>query len=78
MMNVNHIHHVAYRCRDAKETVDFYARVLNMEFILAFADDQVPSTTEPDPDMLEEWSRTKKAPRHAARLHELECRGTES
>ena len=24
------------------------------------------------PDMLEEWSRTKKAPRHAAWLHELE------
>jgi catechol-2,3-dioxygenase len=23
------------------------------------------------PDMLEEWSRTKKAPRHAAWLHEL-------
>ena len=23
------IHHVAYRCKDAKETVDFYQRVLN-------------------------------------------------
>ena len=28
------------------------------------------------PDMLEEWSRTKKAPRHAAWLHELEFTGS--
>ncbi len=178
-MNLKRIHHVAYRCRDAKETVDFYQRVLGMDFTMAFAEDQVPSTKEPDPymhvfldagmgnvlaffelptrddmgrdentpawvqhiafelgswqelldakarvetegievigptnhgvfqsiyffdpnghrlelvwnngtqeqldelkrvapDMLEEWSRTKKAPRHAAWLHELEFRG---
>ena len=180
-MNLKRIHHVAYRCRDAKETVEFYQRVLNMEFLIAFAEDRVPSTKEPDPymhvfldagmgnvlaffelptkaemgrdentpewvqhiafevedydallaakkhveeqdvdvigptnhgifqsiyffdpnghrlelvantqtqeqidelkrvapDMLEEWSRTKKAPRHAAWLHELEFTGTE-
>jgi len=167
-MRLKRIHHVAYRCKDAKETVEFYERVLNMEFMLAFAEDQVPSTKEPDPymhvfldagmgnvlaffelptqpdmdrdhntpewvqhlafevddydallaakkhieaegidvlgptnhgifqsiyytqtqeqidelkrvapAMLEEWSRTKKAPRHAAWLHELEFRGTE-
>jgi catechol-2,3-dioxygenase len=29
------------------------------------------------PDMLDEWSKTKKAPKHAAWLHELEFRGTE-
>ncbi len=178
-MNIKRIHHVAYRCKDAKETVEFYERVLGMEFLLAFAEDRVPSTKEPDPymhvfldagmgnvlaffelptqpqmdrdrstpawvqhlafevddyqallaakdrieragidvlgptnhgifqsiyffdpnghrlelatntqteqqlaelkrvapDMLEEWSRTKKAPRHAAWLHELEFRG---
>ena len=45
------IHHVAYRCRDAKETVDFYQRVLNMGFVLAIAEDEVPSTKEPDPYM---------------------------
>ena len=45
------IHHVAYRCKDAKETVDFYQRVLKMDFQLAFAEDQVPSTKEPDPYM---------------------------
>ena len=180
-MKLERIHHVAYRCNDAKETVDFYERVLNMDFMLAFAEDEVPSTKEPDPymhvfldagmgnvlaffelptqpemdrdhntprwvqhiafevcdydellsskahiekqgvtvlgpinhgifqsiyffdpnghrlelvantqtqgqldelkrvapAMLEEWSKTKKAPRHAAWLHELEFRGTE-
>ena len=180
-MKLKRIHHVAYRCKDAKETVEFYERVLKMEFMLAFAEDLVPSTKEPDPymhvfldagmgnvlaffelptqpemdrdrntpewvqhlafeledydallaakahieaegidvigptnhgifqsiyffdpnghrlelvantqtqdpldelkrvapDMLEEWSRTKKAPRHAAWLHELEFTGTQ-
>ncbi|MEO1247250.1 MAG: VOC family protein [Pseudomonadota bacterium] len=50
-MHLKRIHHVAYRCRDAKETVEFYQRVLNMEFTVAFAEDQVPSTKEPDPYM---------------------------
>ena len=50
-MNLKRIHHVAYRCRDAKETVEFYQRVLNMEFTVAFAEDKVPSTKEPDPYM---------------------------
>ena len=45
------IHHVAYRCRDAKETVEFYRDVLGMDFQLAIAEDKVPSTGEPDPYM---------------------------
>ncbi|MDE2303090.1 MAG: VOC family protein [Sphingomonadales bacterium] len=45
------IHHVAYRCRDAKETVDWYARVLGMRFTTAFAEDHVPSTGASDPYM---------------------------
>jgi catechol 2,3-dioxygenase-like lactoylglutathione lyase family enzyme len=45
------IHHVAYRCRDAKRTVDFYRDVLGMDFKLAIAEDSVPSTGEPDPYM---------------------------
>ncbi|MCP4292971.1 MAG: VOC family protein [bacterium] len=45
------IHHVAYRCRDAKETVEFYQKFLNMDFVLAIAEDEVPSTKEPDPYM---------------------------
>jgi glyoxylase I family protein len=50
-MQLKRIHHVAYRCRDARETVDFYQRVLNMDFQLAIAEDQVPSTKAPDPYM---------------------------
>ena len=50
-MSLKRIHHVAYRCRDAKETVDFYRNVLGMEFRLAIAEDKVPSTGEPDPYM---------------------------
>jgi glyoxylase I family protein len=50
-MNLKRIHHVAYRCRDARETVEFYQRVLGMDFVLAIAEDQVPSTKAPDPYM---------------------------
>ena len=50
-MTVKRIHHVAYRCNDAKETVDFYRAHLGMAFQLAFAEDTVPSTGEPDPYM---------------------------
>lgn len=50
-MKLKRIHHVAYRCKDAKETVEFYQRTLNMDFMLAFAEDRVPSTKEPDPYM---------------------------
>lgn len=50
-MKIEQIHHVAYRCNDAKETVEFYTKVLNMNFILAIAEDRVPSTKEPDPYM---------------------------
>jgi catechol 2,3-dioxygenase-like lactoylglutathione lyase family enzyme len=45
------VHHVAYRCRDARETVEFYRDVLGMDFKLAIAEDTVPSTLEPDPYM---------------------------
>ncbi|MGB5484178.1 VOC family protein, partial [Parasphingorhabdus sp.] len=45
------IHHVAYRCKDAKQTVDFYQRVMGMDFQLAFAENEVPSTGEHDPYM---------------------------
>ncbi|SDM81313.1 VOC family protein [Maricaulis salignorans] len=50
-VNLKRIHHVAYRCKDAKETMEFYQRVLNMDFVLAIAEDQVPSTKAPDPYM---------------------------
>ena len=50
-MNIKRSHHVAERCNDAQETVDFYQRVLSMEFQIAFAEDRVPSTKEADPYM---------------------------
>lgn len=50
-MNIKKIHHVAYRCNNAKETVEFYRDVMNMDLVLAIAEDQVPSTKEPDPYM---------------------------
>ena len=50
-MDIKRIHHVAYRCKDAKETVTFYTQLLDMNFLLAIAEDQVPSTQEPDPSM---------------------------
>ncbi|MBF9264879.1 VOC family protein [Paracidovorax cattleyae] len=37
------LHHAAYRCRDAGETVDFYTRGLGMKFAASLID-HVPST----------------------------------
>ena len=50
-MKIEQIHHVAYRCKDAKETVEWYTKNLNMDFVLAFSEDHVPSTKEPHPYM---------------------------
>ncbi|NKB61010.1 MAG: VOC family protein [Gammaproteobacteria bacterium] len=50
-MKIEKIHHVAYRCKDARETVEWYVENLKMDFVLAIAEDQVPSTKEPDPYM---------------------------
>lgn len=50
-MKLSGVHHVAYRCKDAKETVQWYEKYLNMEYKLAFAEDHVPSTGAYDPYM---------------------------
>ena len=50
-MKIDRIHHVAYRCKDAKETVLWYRDNLKMDFVLAIAEDHVPSTKAPDPYM---------------------------
>ena len=50
-MKIDRIHHVAYRCKDAKQTVEWYVKNLGMDFVLAIAEDQVPSTKAPDPYM---------------------------
>ena len=48
---LSRIHHVAYRCRNARQTVEWYERVLGMAYTTAFAEDHVPSTGEHDPYM---------------------------
>ena len=50
-MKIKQIHHVAYRCKDAKETVEWYVKHLGMDFVLAIAEDTVPSTGAYDPYM---------------------------
>jgi glyoxylase I family protein len=51
MSILKRIHHVAYRCNDAKETAEFYKKVLDMDLTVAISEDKVPSTKEPDPYM---------------------------
>ena len=50
-MLIQRIHHVAYRCKDAKQTVEWYEKHLGMSFVLAIAEDYVPSTGKYDPYM---------------------------
>ncbi len=50
-MTVQSLHHVAYRCKDAQQTVDFYTKVLGLTFTMAMAEDKVPSTREDCPYM---------------------------
>lgn len=71
-MLIKKVHHVAYRCLDAKQTVEWYGKHLDMKFVLAIAEDEVPSTKldEVKWEKLEEWARTKRAPKHAAWMHD--------
>ena len=50
-MNLQGVHHVAYRCLDARQTVHWYRDHLDMDFVLAIAENEVPSTKAPDPYM---------------------------
>ena len=50
-MDIKSLHHVAYRCKDAKKTADFYTRVLGLEYAMAVSEDRVPSTGEEHPYM---------------------------
>lgn len=51
MINIQQIHHVAYRCHNAKQTVEWYQKHLNMDLLVCIAEDKVPSTKEPNPYM---------------------------
>ena len=48
-MDVKGLHHVAYRCKDARQTADFYTRVLGLEYMMAVSENRVPSTGEKSP-----------------------------
>ena len=50
-MKVKSLHHVAYRCRDAQETVDFYTKVLGVDYLMAVAENLNPTTGEDTPYM---------------------------
>lgn len=41
--------HVAYRCKDAKETTEFYTKLLDMQLVAAVTDSHVQSTKEACP-----------------------------
>jgi len=43
------LHHIAFRCTNAAETVDFYTRVLGLEFAHAVSHDYVPSVKQYSP-----------------------------
>ena len=45
------LHHVAYRCLDAAEAVDFYTNVIGLKFAHAISQDRVPSTQEFSPHL---------------------------
>jgi catechol 2,3-dioxygenase-like lactoylglutathione lyase family enzyme len=48
-MIIKRLHHAAFRCRDARKTVDFYVDVLGLKFSHAMGEDHVPSTGEYSP-----------------------------
>jgi lactoylglutathione lyase len=50
-MSILSLHHAAYRCKDAQQTVDFYTKLLGLSFTMAMAEDTVPSTGEHSPYM---------------------------
>jgi lactoylglutathione lyase len=61
-MLVQKVHHVAYRCIDAKETVQWYEKHLDMKFVLAIAEDEVPSTKAADPTCTSSRRRRRQRP----------------
>jgi catechol 2,3-dioxygenase-like lactoylglutathione lyase family enzyme len=48
-MLIKKLHHAAFRCRDAAQTVEFYTKVLGLKFSHALGDDYVPSTGKYSP-----------------------------
>jgi len=49
--DIRGLHHVAYRCKDAAETVKFYTELLDLDYSIAASENVVPSTRENSPYM---------------------------
>jgi len=54
-MEIKSLHHVAYRCKDAKKTADFYTKVLDLEYLAGqkarqYGDKHPTVETAPPPD----------------------------
>lgn len=45
-MQLQQMHHIAYRCADAGETADFYEKMLDLPLAHVIVQDRVPSTQE--------------------------------
>ncbi len=45
-MDLLQMHHIAYRCRDAGETAEFYDKMLDLPLAHVIVQDRVPSTQE--------------------------------
>ena len=48
-MPLQNVHHVVYRCKDAKETAAFYTEILELDYALAVSHDRVGSDGELTP-----------------------------
>ena len=48
-MQIEKIHHVAYRCRDADQTRWFYEDVLGLPLAAALVLEEIPGLNEPTP-----------------------------
>lgn len=69
-INIECIHHVAYRCRDAKEIVEFFKSIYffdpNGHRIELAVDCGIPEMLK----MLDQWSKAKRALQHARWMHD--------
>ena len=43
-MNLQRLHHFAWKCKDADETIEFYTKVLGLPHVHTIEKDLVPST----------------------------------
>ena len=74
------LHHAAYRCKDAAETVRFYTEVLGLKFSHAMGEDHVPSTGQYSPHVhiffeMEDGSSIAffEVPRDPGDIRDLAC-----